>query len=101
MEEIKARVRAMEDILNEQRACQEKLKENLEKLRALNEDFLHLKNYYGSDDMEEDLRADEEGALEDIARGVLTQDSVYELIGDRYCLALEMLACAELIFKEY
>lgn len=101
METIRKRVMDMEDILEEQMACQTELREAMEKVAELNDRYVILRDYYGSEEMNEDLEADEAGKLDDINRGVLTEDLVYDLMGDRYELGLDLLELAHLLLKHY
>ena len=101
METIRKRVMGMEDILGEQMACQTELREAMEKVAELNDRYVILRDYYGSEEMNEDLEADEAGKLDDINRGVLTEDLVYNLMGDRYELGLDLLELAHLLLKHY
>lgn len=101
METIRKRVMDMEDILEEQMACQTELREAMEKVAELNDRYVILRDYYGSEEMNEDLEADEAGKLDDINRGVLTEDLVYNLMGDRYELGLDLLELAYLLLKHY
>lgn len=101
METIRKRVMDMEEILEEQMACQTELREAMEKVAELNDRYVKLRDYYGSEEMNEDLKADEAGKLDDINRGVLTEDLVYDLMGDRYELGLDLLELAHLLLKHY
>lgn len=101
METIRKRVMGMEEILEEQLACQKELREAMEKVAALNDRYVILRDYYGSEEMNEDLEADEAGKLDDINRGVLTEDGVYDLMGDRYELGLDLLELAHTLLKHY
>ena len=101
METIRKRVMDMEDILEEQMACQTELREAMEKVTELNDRYVILRDYYGSEEINVDLEADEAGKLDDINRGVLTEDLVYNLMGDRYELGLDLLELAHLLLKHY
>lgn len=101
METIRKRVMSMEEILDEQMACQKELREAMEKVAELNDRYVKLRDYYGSEEMDEDLKTDEAGKLDDINRGVLTEDLVYNLMGDRYELGLDLLELAHMLLKHY
>lgn len=101
METVRKRVMSMEEILDEQMACQKELREAMEKVAELNDRYVKLRDYYGSEEMDEDLKADEAGKLDDINRGVLTEDLVYNLMGDRYELGLDLLELAHMLLKHY
>ena len=77
------------------------LREAMEKVADLNDRYVKLRDYYGSEEMNEDLKADEEGKLDDINRGVLTEDLVYNLMGDRYELGVDLLELAHMLLKHY
>ena len=73
----------------------------MERVAELNDRYVKLRDYYGSEEMDEDLKADEAGKLDDINRGVLTEDLVYNLMGDRYELGLDLLELAHMLLKHY
>lgn len=57
----------------------------------IQESYLVLENYYGSTEWREDFEADEAGKLpEDLKRGVLSEDAVYNLIQDHHELMEHM-----------
>ncbi len=57
-------------------------------------DFSDLMAYYGSEQWHEDVKASDEGALDDVKCGVLSEDAVYELYGDQRTLNLKMMQVA-------
>ena len=59
------------------------------------EDSRILEEYYMDGDWMEDYEADERGELpDDLIRGVLSEDAVYDYISDRQELAKELLRTA-------
>lgn len=101
MEKNKDRVRHMDALLNEASALQSRILEDLERLKAFEENYRKLRAYYGSAEMEEDIDAEEAGKLSGINRAVLSQDALYDVIGERYRLGLEFLAAAQGIFEQW
>jgi len=54
-------------------------------------DFKALMTYYGSAQWHEDVQACDEGAFNDIQRGVLSEDGVFDLYGEQRGLNLKMI----------
>ncbi|WP_298052885.1 DUF4298 domain-containing protein [uncultured Paenalcaligenes sp.] len=57
-------------------------------------DFSELMAYYGSAQWHEDVKARDEGALDSVKCGVLSEDAVYELYGEQRALNLKMMRVA-------
>ncbi len=89
------RIEAMEALLNE---CREELRaveEVIERFCALQDKMKKLSAYYGSASWYADREADEKGKLpENLARGVLSEDLVYDVITDSRDAAIRMLEVA-------
>lgn len=75
------RIKAMEARLDKCTEAVNTLSEAAEKYFAAREDLVKLSQYYGSSLWLNDFEADEAGKLpEDLKRGVLSEDAVYDLL---------------------
>lgn len=80
MEQIK-RIKRMKSYLDDTAAAISELSEALSGYEDLQDKYYELTDYYGSPDWWSDLRADEEDKLpDDLKRGVLSEDAVFDLI---------------------
>ena len=94
------RIERMEERLNALRALTDQCADAAEALCAAREDLRRLRDYYGSETWFSDRAADEAGRLpEDLRRGVLTEDAVYDLLGDCRGLGLLLLRAAEALLR--
>ncbi|MDO5037820.1 MAG: DUF4298 domain-containing protein [Tissierellia bacterium] len=74
----------------------------LDRLEDLEEDYQVLRDYYISPDFSKDRDLAREGlAYGDMACGVLTEDGISDLIGDRYQLALRLLDLVRQVLETY
>ncbi len=81
MKEAIERIGKMEAILREAVELLPDLSAALERYAALQEDLQTLSDYYGSPDWFADLALDEEDMLpDDLKRGVLSEDGIYDLL---------------------
>ncbi|MBP2015081.1 DUF4298 domain-containing protein [Anaerococcus degeneri] len=72
-----------------------KVNEILDKLENEREDFDKLVEYYYSDQFQKDYDDSNEGKIDSsINQGILTEDAIYDLMGDDYYLALRFLDLA-------
>lgn len=95
MQEIK-RIQKMEMALDEVATAHNALAAALTEFSAKQEQLAELSSYYGSQDYHHDLVMDENGQLpSDLKRGVLSQDTVYDLLIDLHELANEMHRVAD------
>ena len=75
------RIKRMESCLDEAVLTVKELSLALEKYEKLEKKYYKLENYYGSSAWLDDFEADEEGLIpQEIKRGVLSEDAVYNLI---------------------
>lgn len=82
--------------MEEMEARTEELRTALDGFSAGHKSFSKLIDYYGSQQWMRDYEADEKGKIsQDIKRGVLSEDGVYDLIMDYKELLLDLLAVAE------
>lgn len=72
-----------------------RVNEILDKLENDREDFDKLVEYYYSDQFQKDYDDSNEGKIDSsINQGILTEDAIYDLMGDDYYLALRFLNLA-------
>lgn len=91
------RIGYMEALLNEGRAAVEALSRALEAYALISPHLAELFDYYGSELWFADLEDDTAGLLPDgLPRGVLSEDAVYNLIGDNARLLEELEGFAQL-----
>lgn len=76
-----ARIEEMESYLDESAAAIRALSEALDRYAEIQGKYNKLEEYYADPLWLEDLEADEEGLLpDDLKRGVLSEDAVYDLL---------------------
>ena len=86
------RIKYMEKILDEANEVVNKLSDALDTYSALRDKYRELLDYYSGDDWLKDFDTDEAGNLpEDLKRGVLSEDAVYDLISKNHILTVQML----------
>ena len=79
-----ARISEMESYLDRSEAAVKALDEALSGYEEVLDDYHRLEDYYGSPAWRTDFEADEEGLLpEDLRRGVLSEDAVYDLVTEQ------------------
>ena len=89
------RIEAMEALLNETGDAVEALANALEDYAGIQAKIRKLSNYYGSDSWYADREADVLGKLpDDLRRGVLSEDLIYDVITGNRDNALRMLEIA-------
>lgn len=85
-------IEEMETILNRTDILINELEILLNKWEENQLDFAKLMNYYGSEEWQNDLQADEDGEIpQDFPRGVLSEDAVYNAFSDYKNLAIRMI----------
>lgn len=81
------RIQHMEQILNEAKDAVQALTSALERYQALKPRMVELTAYYSSPQWMKDYEDDEAGRLpEGLARGVLSEDAVYNLLYEQRVL---------------
>ena len=94
MEQIE-RIKEMEACLDASEKAIQGLSKALELFESVQPQFRKLCDYYSSDQWVEDYEDDENGKLPaDLKRGVLSQDTVYDLITENRELLVQMLKIA-------
>ena len=77
------RIKKMESYLDEAGEALSELAEALDRYEKIQSKYYKLEEYYSSQKWMDDFEADEAGKLpEDLKRGVLSEDAVYDLITD-------------------
>ena len=94
------RIGAMEALLNASTAAVERFEEALGAYAKAQKDIRRLTAYYGSRTWYADRAADEKGRLpDDLPRGVLSEDLIYDVITNNRENALQMLEQAADILR--
>lgn len=79
----------------------ENLRKVLEKFKDHQKALEKLEKYYYSKDFMDDFDASNEGKIpEDINQGILTEDAIYDLLGDNYYMAKDLLDLANYIIQD-
>ena len=85
------RIKRMESYLDESAAAVTELAAALDRYEKIQTKYYRLEGYYGSTKWMDDFEADEAGKLpDDLKRGVLSEDAVYDLITDHRDLMTRM-----------
>ena len=85
------RIEKMEQYLDESEKAIHTLSEALEQYEAIQSSLKKLSDYYGSTLWMKDYEDDEAGKIpEDLKRGVLSEDAVYDLLTEHHELMLRM-----------
>ncbi len=96
-DETVERVKKMESKLDEVTPKIRAFEESLNNMKQVFEDMKILSDYY-SNDWKKDFEADEEGKIpKDVKRGVLGEDTLYNLFEDYYQIAEDMKELSEKI----
>ena len=94
MDPIK-RITKMETLLNETREALDDLEQSLEAYRLVRGKIRKLEDYYGSEEWFQDREDDAAGKFpEDLRRGVLSEDLIYDVLTDERELARQMAEAA-------
>ena len=87
------RIKDMEAALDISKAAVDKLSEAMDAFEAVQDRYNALLDYYSNGQWRADFEADEEGLLpDDLKRGVLSEDAVYDLITEHRELVNRMCA---------
>lgn len=79
----------------------EKINKILDELEENREDFDKLVEYYYSEQFQKDYDDSNQGKIDSsINQGILTEDSIYDLMGDDYYLALRFLDLANKMIQQ-
>ena len=92
----------LEAIYDKQEDLVEKINDLLDQLEESRDGYNKLKEYYHSDQfLDEYIKSNIGEIPEDIKCGILSEDSIYNLIGDNYYLAIRMIDLASKILKDH
>lgn len=84
-----------EEILNRSANLKDEMQNLLQKFEENLDEYNALKNYYGSQEYLNDLEvSNTTEEYDDINQGVLSEDAVFNLIGEMYHLNVDMLEIA-------
>lgn len=101
MEQLK-RISYFENILDRHTEITERFGAALSEFRKAQSAYGELKEYYGSAEYMNDWESSNSGDFpENMKCGVLSEDAVFDLIGDNHALAIEMIEAALEILKNH
>lgn len=79
----------------------DKLSSALQEFKDHQKELEKLEKYYYSEDFMKDYDASNKGEIPSgINQGILTEDAIYDLLGDNYYMAREMLDLANYIIQD-
>lgn len=91
-----------EKVLNETNELYQELNRVLKKVEKNRKVYQSLKEYYQSEEYLKDVKkSDETKEYDSIPCGVLSQDEVFDLIGEVYQTSIQMLEVATKVLKEH
>jgi len=91
----------MTEVYKEHKKLLDKLSSSLEEFKNHQKELEKLEKYYYSDKFMEDYDASNKGEIpDDINQGILTEDAIYDLLGDNYYMARELLDLANYIIQD-
>lgn len=77
------------------------LSKALEEFKDHQEELNKLEKYYYSEEFMKDYDASNKGEIpDDIIQGILTEDAIYDLLGDNYFIAKDLLNLANDIIQD-
>ncbi len=95
-------IKKMEEILNKHQDILNRFQKSLAELAESQAAYQELTRYYYSPQYSKDYDASNKGELpEDLACGVLSEDAVFDLFGENYQTAIDMLDLATSIIKQH
>lgn len=91
----------LNDIYDNHKKVIEDLKKTLEAFEDHQEEYKKLVSYYYSDQFTKDMDASNRGEIEDdINQAVLSEDAIYDLMGDNYYIGLALLEAANDVLQD-
>ena len=88
-------------IYEDHKKLTDKLADVLKDFRDHQKELEKLEKYYYSEDFMRDYDASNKGEIpSEINQGILTEDAIYDLLGDNYYMAREMLDLANYIIQD-
>lgn len=101
MEKYK-KIMEMETILDHHNQLLQNLNQVLDEFEESRKEYQRLRQYYYSEEFLQDVeRADHGEIPSSVKCGVLSEDAVFDLIGDNFQTAIRMLETATKIIKEH
>lgn len=95
------RISTMEKHMNDYNYTLSRLEDALDQFEKKQTDLAVLSEYYGSETWYADRESDDEGKLPPtLARGVLTEDLIFNALIDNKNIAIKLLEVATKIIKE-
>ncbi len=74
----------------------------LDALERSSQDYTTLRDYYISEQRNQDLLADEQGLIpETLSRGILSEDELFDMLGDYRETALRMIELGAQMLRDY
>ena len=100
MEQLE-RIQKMEEHLNKYSQVLASAQEALAELERCQSDYIQLRDYYTGQNFFDDLAYSNSPEYpENIACGVLSEDAVYDLMGDHFETAINLLDLSSAMLKE-
>ena len=100
MEQLE-RIQKMEGHLNKYAQVLEDAQKALEQLEQSQTEYIQLRDYYTGQDFFDDLEYSNSPEFpENIACGVLSEDAVYDLMGEHFETAISLLDLSSSMLKE-
>lgn len=100
MEQLE-RIQKMEGHLNKYAQVLEDAQKALEQLEQSQTEYIQLRDYYTGQDFFDDLEySNSPEFTENIACGVLSEDAVYDLMGEHFETAINLLDLSSSMLKE-
>lgn len=85
----------LNDIFNDHKKVIEELRKALNSFEDHQEKYKKLVNYYYSENFPKDMDASNRGEIgEDVNQAILSEDAIYDLMGDNYYMGLALLEAA-------
>lgn len=95
-------IKKYENILDTHREKLEELDKVLDEFENSLEGYENLKDYYGSEEFLQDYEDSNSGKIpSEIKQGVLSEDSVFDLIGDNYHMGIKLIEIGTKILKNH
>ena len=90
-----------DDIYEDHKKVLADLKKALEAFKDHQREYKDLVSYYYSESFSKDLDKSNKGEIPDnVKQAILTEDAIYDLMGDNYYMSLELLDLANEIIQD-
>ncbi|MBM0045815.1 DUF4298 domain-containing protein [Anaerococcus sp. DFU013_CI05] len=94
-------INEMTQIYEDHKNLTNKLNQALQEFKDHQKELEKLEKYYYSDKFSNDYDASNKGEIpSEINQGILTEDAIYDLLGDNYYMARELLDLANYIIQD-